>query len=555
MPDSLPDAVIVTELPDGVHYRLPLRKRGGFVWMGFAHLTAGAIGIPFMLFWLYGLLAPAFAQPQPLDGPGSSVVFFALAGLFMLGMIVWATSQGISRLIGHCEIEIRGDSLRGFECWGPIRFGWRRSVAELQRFEVRHADLDAHAIKAYDTTAAAVDYHVILPVWDSDAALPVEKRKRLAWGYPRDWLLPLADELARRVQLATTEPSATMTPVAPPVPVRAEPLPNDAGFIEEIEQPAGSPFVVEQSNDMLRASIPGTMELVVDGGVLRVEQRKMFRRRVHVWSHRQLAEIRVGRIVDSDGPDTPLLLIRPHPGEGDLLRLPVKEEADARWLATLLRQHLHLENVDWQRPGGPFLERDERPPLSTIELERTPEGVSLRVARGGILHPAVRGHYLSALFLMVLAAALGTALALIPNNRLFLLVGQPWLEWIFAALCFLVVVFLVHAVYVSTRRVRLDVVGDILRVQRKTLLGTTRTQWLRASIADVRVGYHLSRMVPMSIRQTLYDSGSLPWELHIHLENGDAEGVLESYPAAELQWVATVLRRELELPKASSDAD
>jgi hypothetical protein len=96
---------------------------------------------------------------------------------------------------------------------------------------------------------------------------------------------------------------------------------------------------------------------------------------------------------------------------------------------------------------------------------------------------------------------------------------------------------------------QLQVVGDGLRVERSTLLGTTQQHWLRSRIADVRVGYHLSPLVP----RLVVDSGDLRWELQIHLEQGGSVGLLEDYPVQELQWVATVLRRELGLPSQDRD--
>src|SRR5205085_528346 len=147
--DSLPPDVIVTELADGIRYRLPLRKRGGFVWMGFCHLLGGLVGIPFMSFWLYPVGYHVNWRAPFAGSEGIQLIFMAF-GLFMLTMILWVTSQGITRLIGHSEIEVRGEKLRGFECWGPLRFGWRRPLARLVRFEVRHSNLEKDAIKAYD---------------------------------------------------------------------------------------------------------------------------------------------------------------------------------------------------------------------------------------------------------------------------------------------------------------------------------------------------------------------------------------------------------------------
>jgi len=548
MTDSLPPQVIVTELADGIRYRLPLRKRGGFVWMGLGHLVGGIVGIVFVSFWLYGV-GYHINWRAPFDGPEGFLLLFLAFGLFMLTMILGATSQGITRLVGHSEIEVRGEMLRGFECWGPLRFGWRRPLAGLARFEVRHSALEKDAIKAYASASEAFDHHVILPVWETDEVFPPNKWKRLAWGYPRDWLVPLAHHLARRCRLTTIEGLPSLASPPPPVPVTAELLPNEAGFVEHFAQPPGSKFVVQQSEWKLHLNLPGKLALLIEGDVLRVEQRKAFRTRVHSWSQKQLAEIRVGKDVDSEGPDTPVLLIRPHPGEGDLVRVSLPDEAEARWLATLLRQTLALDDGDWKKPGGPFRERSEPPAGSSIMLRRTTATLKLTVPTVSILHRANRNHYLSALIIALLAGVIGVTLLFAPNNALFQIIGTPLCNWVFGFTVLLTFVFLGHALYVSQQRLEMLVVGDGLHVERSTLLGTTQQHWLRSSIADVRVGYHLSPLVPRQLRQTLYDSGGLRWELQIHLEHGETVGLLEDYPPQELQWVATLLRRELGLPR------
>ncbi len=545
---SLPPPVMVTELVDGIRYRLPLRKRGGFVWLGLGHLVSGLVGIPFIAFWLYAVGYHVNWQ-APLDGPEGFLLIFLALGLFMLGGILWVTSQGITRLVGHSEIEVRGETLRSFECWGPLRVGWRRPLARLARFEVCHANLEKEAIKAYDSASAAVDYHVILPVWETDEGLPRADWKRLAWGYPRDWLVPLANELARRCRLAALDVSPALA-TAPLVPVTTEPLPNEAGFVEQFAQPPGGKWVVGRSEGQLHLTLPGKLELRLEEDVLHVEVRKALRTRQHTWSRDQLAEIRVSKDVDHEGPDTPVLLIRPHPGEGDLVRVALASEAEARWLATLLRHSLELEDRDWQKAGGPFRERSEPPAGHSIVVQRPRRALTLTVPTVGILHRANRNHYLSALIMALVAGAVGVILVFAPNNAFFQFFGGASLwGWVFGCTVLLTFVFLMHAVYVSQQTMQLQVVGDSLRVERHTLLGTTQQQWLRLRIADVRVGYHLSRLVPRQFRQSLYDSGRLNWELQIHLEHGEPVGLLEDYPAQELQWVATLLRRELGLPR------
>src|SRR5262245_9006591 len=132
MSDSLPAEIIVTELPDGVRYRLPRRKPRGIAVEAVTLLMGAVLGIGFMAFWLW---AVGYHVPwhDPFRGPDGMLLLFLGFGVWMLGMILWGLGQRATRFIGHSEIELRGGTLRAFECWGPLRWGWRRSVSGLQR--------------------------------------------------------------------------------------------------------------------------------------------------------------------------------------------------------------------------------------------------------------------------------------------------------------------------------------------------------------------------------------------------------------------------------------
>src|SRR5262249_46223143 len=144
--------------------------------------------------------------------------------------------------------------------------------------------------------------------------------------------------------------------------------------------------------------------------------RKVFGVREYRWSREQLAEVKVGKHIDSEGPDTPLLLIRPHPGEGDLINLPLKEEADARWLATTLRDTLQLEESDWDHAGGAFCERTEPPNDSPIVLERGDDRLTFLVPTYGMGRRSMP-EYVGAFFLTFVVAGLTFGLLHIPLNK------------------------------------------------------------------------------------------------------------------------------------------
>jgi hypothetical protein len=82
MSHGLPAEVSLTELPDGVRYRLPGRKWGHVACLGLGALVVGLLGVSFMSFWLWavGFHLPANG-PQAADG--MLLIFLALgAGCF-----------------------------------------------------------------------------------------------------------------------------------------------------------------------------------------------------------------------------------------------------------------------------------------------------------------------------------------------------------------------------------------------------------------------------------------------------------------------------------------
>jgi hypothetical protein len=84
---------------------------------------------------------------------------------------------------------------------------------------------------------------------------------------------------------------------------------------------------------------------------------------------------------------------------------------------------------------------------------------------------------------------------------------------------------------------QLTVAGDRLILRSTTLFGTRSRQWQRASVADVRIGRAWGEFAEANC------------ELQIHLKDGKIVRVLPGYGDPELQWLATVLRRTLRVPK------
>jgi hypothetical protein len=541
MNDALPGEVIVTELPDGVRYRLPRRKGGRLA----LHFAAGLLGcliaIPFLSFWLL-IVGSSIDWKDILRDQNGLLLIFMAVGLWMFLMALWLGVRGLFLFAAHCEIELRGGVLHGIERLGWLRRSWRRPVAGLRRFDIRDAMLAKDPTRVYESAAAAVEHNTIVPVWDTDESSEETKAKRLAPGYPRAWLLPLASDLARRCQLGAVEHAGMSTPIE----VAEEPLPNSAGFVDLVEQPSESEIVVLQHPEEMTVTVPWrcrNVVLTVAGDELAVRRPKLFGAEQHHWSRRQLADIRVGRMIYSEGPDTFRLHIQPYPGEGKGFCLPLADEAEARWLATLLRAALRLQEVS--RPDE-FLEREQQPADSRIVWQESAEGVTLTVPPAGFAHSDVRSRLLCSIISLAAAALFGAVLSFLFKVGVIGLlsagVGGS-----------LAIAFLVDAVSRSRRQAVLSVSGDRLLVQQSSLYGVRSEEWPRLRLADVRIGDTLEGKVANAyIRQSARDQAEATYELQIHLRNGEIVRFLDGYGDAELQWLATVLRRTLRLPQENS---
>jgi hypothetical protein len=540
MNKPLPPEVAVTELPDGIRYALPRRKPEHIALQGTAGVMGGLVGIGFLTFWLYAAgyhinWAGRFEEQDFL------MLGFLLFGGWMFSMALRHFGYGLSLFLGHSEIELRGNTLAGYECCGGLRWGWPRRVAGLRRL-----DVGTPPSERLEGESGATEHNVISATWDTKS-----KPLQLAYGYPRAWLLPLAAELSRRCRFADeVEPGVVRAPVAK-VDVIEESLPNRAGFIELADRPGESKFRVEMIDGGVKLTMPpdmlgfGEVVLAVSGDQLLIERHKLTGVERHHWRARQLTDVRVGRIIDSEHADTFELLVDLHPGEGKRFRLPTQSEAEARWLATTLRQALGLTDEQ----SRSFLEREEQPAGSVIEVQRTAEGVALTVPPPGFTHPTVRNGLITSFVPFAFAGVLCAVNFYFPGNMVVEFLG-PWLA--LTMLCILILLgvsVVVHEVGRAHNRLVLGVVGDTLFARRTTLLGTGEQWWKRRQVADVRVGRTgEGRIASPGIRQMAVDMHDPIWELQIHLKTGEIVRFLDDYGDAELQWMATVLRRALRVP-------
>jgi hypothetical protein len=426
MDNPIPPEVVVTELPTGVNYRLPPRQAGAYRLVGLALLVLGLImiGGPALPTWKF--IQAIWHQIPAGEGLlwlGVWILSFpvCLAGFYI-------TPVGLFILAGHSEIELREGTLRAIECCGLVRWRWERSTITLRRLFVSESlePLNPFAVGPLGTLC------VITPEWKAEVGVAKAKPMWLAPGYPRSWLMALAEDLARR---CTCPNAGAVPPSQVTVPV-LEKAPDFSDYEELNEQPTGSRIKIEQSAEGLRLIVPpGTRtgpgsylpggllclmafafvtnlfqhnagrdmplwlnvllflltgiggisfflaqanfgrrraELVILDGALMVLQSDLFRSRQWYWSREQVADVFVLHHIDSDGPDHWELQIQPGPGEGMPVRLlDYLDVNELRWLATVLRKTLRCPGNARASPPSGLVVRSPRLTLRSQQLEKT----------------------------------------------------------------------------------------------------------------------------------------------------------------------------------------
>jgi len=155
---------VADEFPERVRYRLPRRPPQAIavtiLWSGAALAALTIIG------WAMFHLDPT------TNLIGNLVAAFLLGGALQFGR-------------GHVEVEVAGGRLRRTNCVGPLRLTASRPAARIRRFLLDDQWAPSHPVGWDDTTCLFAE---------SESGT----RLLVAGGYPRDWLLALADELAVR---------------------------------------------------------------------------------------------------------------------------------------------------------------------------------------------------------------------------------------------------------------------------------------------------------------------------------------------------------------------
>jgi hypothetical protein len=255
MSNSFPAEIVVDESPTGVLYRLPRRPLGAYRYFRLAWILLGSV----LLIVAFVPICKFIEAVRGAIPPGQDLAWL-FACIVAIGFAVGGIAImrfGFLILAGHSEVALRDGVLYAIERCGPFRRTRQRAVAGLRRFYVSGA-LEALNVFGKVSAGPLGSSCVITPEWEATVGGKEPKTLWLALGYPRDWLVEIANDLARRCSTAMEAKSdSPWRPErsSPALPV-LEKAPDFSNYEELEEQPAGSRVVVERARDGLSLSVP-----------------------------------------------------------------------------------------------------------------------------------------------------------------------------------------------------------------------------------------------------------------------------------------------------------
>ncbi len=310
---------------------------------------------------------------------------FVIAGCVPLGI-------GLLVLFGRCRVEWTDGTLRAAEILGPFR--WTR---RMPRKPVRKLEVTAATSKSGNAPPKQMENFAGLTAEFEDGS-----KKVVVLGYPKDWLLAVAQELRSYVAGGAFAAAKVEVTVA-------DPTQDDPAAEDVFVQPAGSRVQVEESGSNLRLVMPPegiwrgskglfffgllwcgfmvlftsltvfsagkkpgdiptvfwifipafwaigiglllgainmgrrTARLEVDTSRLCIETRGLFGAKRREWTRADLSAVRA----DGSGMevnDRPVIELQIHPRVGKKVGLLAgRNEDELRWIATCLRRALNL---------------------------------------------------------------------------------------------------------------------------------------------------------------------------------------------------------------------
>ncbi|MBL8794509.1 MAG: hypothetical protein JNM56_11430, partial [Planctomycetia bacterium] len=240
MSAMLPPEIEISERDDVTRIRLPARQIGHWRLIGLLPILFGLV---FALGPLTGALQTVnFKRFEPC-----SLIFVAFTIPF-----VWAGLQmvrfGLLILASRSEVELRDGKIVAIERWGPVTWTRHLPMTAVRKFVVQGGGAELER-----GTAGPAFLHEL-------AAIQVEtetekKALLIAPVFPPQLLLPLAEELARRCNVAVEQREGRLE--KPAIEVQQVLTPEDAAMLEEDPpQPDESDVEVEEAADGVTLKVP-----------------------------------------------------------------------------------------------------------------------------------------------------------------------------------------------------------------------------------------------------------------------------------------------------------
>jgi hypothetical protein len=207
-----------------------------------------------------------------------------------------------------------------------------------------------------------------------------------------------------------------------------------------------------------------------------------------------------------------------------------RREEELRWMAAHLRRFLSLaEPIE---PGHVSLPDTEAPPTETrIEMLPSAGGVTFVVPRAGF-DRTTAWLWIHVVFAAVLSIVLGVVF--------WLFTDAPRILLLFLGL--IVLGMLLHALQMSIRKAVISVAHGRLSLTYSGVTGVKRHEWDRGELLAVRAG-----------ASGIKSNGNHEMQLQFVPRTGKQVGLLTGYDQLQLAWMATVLRRALDLPAEVAD--
>lgn len=243
MSESLPAEIRVDSIPGGgTVYELPARPDfKPWRWLAVFPFLGVAVALGFLGFWAWGFVGGMVQIFGPWGWLGLLTLVPFLGGL---STVVWVVLLAVA---GRTQLIVAEDKVTTREY-----AGWFRRSRRIQRSDI--ARLHVRSGGSIDVNGRAQSLQTFQNLAMLSAELTNGKTQMLAIGYPRDWLIPLSQELSHCLAVETPSLDSPNNRI----PVTIVDATTGSGEIERDEQPPQSMIEWQALADGFVLTIPAS---------------------------------------------------------------------------------------------------------------------------------------------------------------------------------------------------------------------------------------------------------------------------------------------------------